>query len=138
MSYTARQYMSRKVLTFSPDMEVLEAVSLIVQHDVSGGPVVDRFGNLVGVLSEIDCLRGAVHAGYHGSHGGKVREYMQVQFETVDVDDGIMDIVRLFREDEFYYYRAFPVMLDNRVVGRIGLRDVLRALQDMAREETGA
>ena len=138
MSYTARKYMSRKVLTFSPDMEVLEAVSLLVQHDVSGGPVVDRFGNLVGVLSEIDCLRGAVHAGYHGSHGGKVSEYMRVQFKTVDVDDSIMDIVRLFREDEFYYYRGFPVMLDNRVVGRIGLRDVLRALQDMAQEEAGA
>ena len=60
MAFTARDYMSRNFVTFSPDMDVLEAVDKIVRNNISGGPVVDRIGNLVGVLSEIDCVRAAL------------------------------------------------------------------------------
>jgi predicted transcriptional regulator len=53
--------------------------------------------------------------------------------KTVDVDDSLMDIARMFRE-ESDYYRGFAVMKNNRVVGRIGLRQVLRGLQEMTQE----
>jgi CBS domain-containing protein len=135
MAYNARSYMSRSFVQFRPDMELLEAISLLIEHNVSGGPVVDRFGSLVGVLSEVDCLRAARQAGYHGSHGGMVREHMRTDFKTVDVEDGLMDVARLFQEDQHAYFRGFPVMKNNRVVGRIRLRDLLRGLQEMAREQ---
>lgn len=135
MTYIARDYMSRKLVQFSPDMEVLEAVGLMIEHSIRGGPVIDRFGNLVGVLSETDCLEAEMQAGYHGSRGGRVRDFMYKEFEVVDVDDSIMDIVKLLRRDGRFYHRGLPVMKGNRVVGNISLRDVLRALQDMAREE---
>ncbi|MEJ2514405.1 MAG: CBS domain-containing protein [Gammaproteobacteria bacterium] len=134
MAYTARDYMSRNFLSFTPDMDVLEAMGAIVEHNISGGPVIDRFGNLVGGLTEIDCLRAAIEAGYHDTRGGKVREYMRPDPVTVDVDDSLMDIARMFR-GEADYYRGFPVMKNNRVVGRIGLRQVLRGLQDMSQED---
>ena len=51
MAHTVRDYMSRKFVTFRPDMDILEATDLMVRHGISGGPVVDRTGNLVGVLS---------------------------------------------------------------------------------------
>lgn len=133
--HTAREYMSRKFVTFSPDMDVLEATDLMVRHGLSGGPVVDRTGNLVGVISEIDCLRAATQAAYHASGGGRVREVMRTSFTTVDVDDSIMHVAKLMLNMTDYYYRAFPVMKHNRVVGRIMLRDVLHALEDMSREE---
>jgi CBS domain-containing protein len=137
MAHTVRDYMSRKFVTFRPDMDILEATDLMVRHGISGGPVVDRTGNLVGVLSEIDCLRGAVEGSYHGSGGGYVREVMKTEFESVDVDDSIMDVARMMINRKDYYYRAFPVMKHNRVVGRIMLRDVLGALEDMSRENDG-
>ena len=133
MGYTARDYMSRNFLSFSPDMDILEAMAAIVERDISGGPVIDRFGNLVGGLTEIDCLRAAIEAGYHDTGGGKVRENMRPNPMTVHVDDSLMDVARLFR-GEADYYRGFAVMKNNRVVGRIGLRQVLRGLQDMAQE----
>lgn len=135
MSQTAKDYMSRKFVRLSPDMDVLEAVGQLITHRTSGGFVVDRLGNLVGVLSEIDCMRAAIQAAYHGSRGGRVSEFMRTDTETVDIDEGIMDIAKRFVERDFYYYRGFPVMKNNRVVGRIILRDVLRALQEMSREE---
>ena len=135
MGYTARDYKSRKFVTFSPDMDVLEATDLMVRHALSSGPVVDRTGNLVGVISEIDCLRAAREGAYHGSGGGRVREVMRTNFQTVDMDDSIMHVATLMLNMKDYYYRAFPVMKENRVVGRIMLRDILRAFEEMSRED---
>lgn len=134
MGVTVRDYMSRNLIQFLPDTEILEAVGQLIDNGISGGPVIDRLGNLVGVLAETDCLEAAMQAGYHGSRGGKVRDFMCVEFETVDVDDSIMDVARLFRKNGQFYYRGMPVMKGNRVVGNISLRDVLRAFQDMALE----
>ena len=137
MAYTARDYMSRKFVTFSPNMDVLEATDLMVRHGISGGPVVDRTGNLVGVISEIDCLRAAAQGGYHASGGGRVKEVMRTDFMTVDVDHSVMHIAKMLLNMKDYYYRAFPVMKESRVGGRIMLRDVLRAFEDMSREQDG-
>lgn len=134
MAYTARDYMSRKFVTFSPDMDILEAVDKIVQNNISGGPVVDQLGNLVGVLSEIDCVRAALQGAYHESWSGRVSEVMRRDFKTVDIDDSIMHVAGMFGVQESYYYRGMPVMKHNRVVGRIILRDVLRAIKDMTHE----
>ena len=134
MGVTVREYMSRNLIQFSPDMEILAAVGQLIDNGISGGPVIDRLGNLVGVLAETDCLEAAMQAGYHASRGGKVRDFMCVEFETVDVDDSIMDVARLFRRGGQFYYRGMPVTKGNRVVGNISLRDVLRAFQDMAME----
>jgi CBS domain-containing protein len=133
MPFTARDYMSRTLIHFPPDMEILEAVGLLVEKGISGGPVIDRLGNLVGVLAESDCLEAAMQAGYHGSRGGRVRDVMCAEFHTVDVDDSIMDIAQMFRGNGATYARGLPVMKSNRVVGNVSLRDVLRAFQDMAR-----
>ena len=45
---------------------------------------VDEHGNLVGVLSEQDCMRVALHAGYYGEPGGRVEEYMSTEVRTVE------------------------------------------------------
>jgi CBS domain-containing protein len=134
MAYTARDYMSRNLIHFHPDMDVLRAVEILLDHNISGGPVIDRLGNLVGVLSEKDCLEAVLQANYHGTGGGRVRDFMYTEFEMVEVEDSIMDIARLLRRDGTFYDRGLPVMKGNRVVGNISLHDVLHALQDMARE----
>jgi CBS domain-containing protein len=135
MQVLVRDYMSRNVIQFLPDTEVLEAVGVLIENNISGGPVIDRLGNLLGMLSETDCLEAAMQAGYHGSRGGKVRDFMSTEFETVDIEDSIMDIARLFCRGGEFYYRGMPVMKSNRVVGNLSLHDVLKALQDMALED---
>jgi predicted transcriptional regulator len=117
-------------------MDTLEAVDLLVRHNISGAPVVDNLGNLIGVLSEIDCMKAAVLASYHGSKAGRVSELMRTTFETVDVDDSIMRIAKRFAAQEHYYYRGYPVMKQNRVVGKIILRDVLKAMSAMSGERS--
>ena len=125
----ARDYMSRHLVTLTPDMEVIHAVGLLVERHISGAPVLDRVGNLVGMLSEKDCMRIALAAGYYGEWGGRVEEYMRSPVVTIDADLPIVEVAQLFAERE---YRRYPVVEDARLVGQISRSDVLRALKDLA------
>jgi len=125
----ARDYMSRHLVTFTPEMEVIHAVGILVEKRISGAPVLDRLGNLVGMLSEKDCMRIALAAGYYGEWGGRVGEYMHSPVATIDADMPIVEVAQLFAERE---YRRYPVTEDARLVGQISRSDVLRALQEIA------
>ncbi len=125
----ARDYMARNLVTLSPEMDVLHAIAIFVEKQISGAPVLDRFGNLVGMLSEKDCMRIALTAGYYGEWGGRVQEYMHAPVTTIDADMPIFEVAQLFAEREF---RRYPVTEDARLVGQISRSDVLRALQELA------
>ena len=125
-SALVRDYMAKHLVSFSPDMDVLDAIHQLVQHGIAGAPVVNENGDLVGMLSELDCLKVALNAGYYSQRGGPVAEFMSAGTETVDAEMSIVDLAQKFLDSQF---RRFPVMKDNRLVGQISRRDVLRALQ---------
>ena len=125
----ARDYMTRHLITLTPDMEVMHAVGIFVERQISGAPVLDPTGNLLGMLSEKDCMRVALSAGYYGEWGGRVAEYMRAPVATIDADMPIVEVAQLFAERE---YRRYPVLEDARLVGQISRSDVLRALQQLA------
>jgi len=128
-STLVRDYMAGRLVTFKPDMDVLDAIHELVQHRIAGAPVVNDQGDLVGMLSELDCLKIALNAGYYGDWGGPVAEYMTPDVETVDADMNIIDLAQKFLNSGF---RRFPVLRNNRLVGQISRRDVLRALGQLA------
>jgi len=128
-SITVREFMAANLVTFTPDMEILRAINLLVEKRISGATVVDKHGNVVGMLSEQDCMKVALHAGYYGDLGGRVSEYMSTEVETVDVDTSILALAELFLNSPF---RRYPVMQDNRLVGQISRRDVLRAMEKLS------
>lgn len=121
-----RDFMAASLVTFSPDTEILAAIAELVDKRISGAPVVDNRGNLVGLLSEQDCLKVALEAGYYQSYGGPVSQYMSKDVVTVDADTSVLDLAQRFINEP---YRRFPVMDGNQLVGQISRRDVLRALK---------
>jgi len=128
-SALVRDYMAGRLVTFKRDMDVLDALQELVQNRIAGAPVVDDQGELVGMLSELDCLKIALNAGYYGDSGGPVSDYMTPDVETVDAEMNIIDLAQKFLQ---YGYRRFPVLRNNRLVGQISRRDVLRALGQLA------
>lgn len=128
-SCLVKDYMAKTLVTFKPDTPVLDAVHSLVKHRIAGAPVVDDEGNLIGMLSELDCLRVALQAGYHGTYGGPVSEYMSKGVKTVNMEMSIVDLAQVFIDGGF---RRFPVTDNNRLVGQISRRDVLRALEVIA------
>ena len=128
-SALVRNYMAGRLVTFKPDTDVLDALHELVQHRIAGAPVVDDQGVLVGMLSETDCLKVALNAGYYGDWGGPVADFMSPDVETIDADMNIVDLAQKFLTTGF---RRFPVLRNNRLVGQISRRDVLRALSELA------
>lgn len=130
-SCVVKDYMARTLVTFKPDTDVLDAVHVLVKNRIAGAPVVDDAGNLIGMLSELDCMKVALHAGYHGDWGGPISDFMTDGVQTVDADMSIIDLAQVFIDSRF---RRFPVMENNRLVGQISRRDVLRALEYLAKD----
>ena len=120
-----RDIMVKKPVVFTSDTDLLDAVSTLVDRRITGAPVVDARGNLIGLLTERDFLRAALVAGYHGERGGCVGDYMSRDVEAVNADDSLLDIATRFVETK---RRRYPVIEDNRVVGVVVRRDVLRAV----------
>ena len=129
-SCLVKDYMTKTLVTFTPETSVLDAIHSLVKHRIAGAPVVDDSGNLIGMLSEFDCLKVALQAGYHEMFGGPVSEYMTTDVTTVNAQKSIIDLAQLFAEKG---YRRFPVTDKNRLVGQVSRRDVLRALETLAR-----
>ncbi len=128
-----KDYMSRIVVKFTPDMDVLQALHLLLEKEAPGGPVLDNLGNLIGIISEKDCLPAALSASYHEHWGGRVSEFMHREVETVEASASIADVAKLFTQRE---YKHFPVMQENRLVGQISRRQILLALEQL-RQEAG-
>ena len=128
-SAQVQHYMSGKLVTFTPETDVLDAIHKLVEHRIAGAPVVDSHGNLVGMLSEFDCMQVVLSATYYGQPGGPVSEFMVSDVKTVDASMNIVDLAELFMDSRL---RRYPVVKDNRLVGQISRRDVLRALTELA------
>jgi len=124
---TVRDWMSTDLVAAHAGMSVHEAMALLLEHRVSGLPVIDDRGDIVGILTERDCLRVAYAASYYQDLGSLVGETMTREVETIDADADIATAIERFLKSP---YRRFPVLQGTRLVGQISRRDVLRALRD--------
>lgn len=120
-------YMATKLVTLVPEMEINKAMKILLDERVSGAPVVDAKGELVGVLSKKDCLKAALNSNYYQEWGGSVADYMATEVETLEAD---MDLVQAAERYLTSHFRRFPVMRDGRLAGQISRTDVLRGLTE--------
>lgn len=132
-SSKVKDYMTATKCTFTPEMDVLRAIHKLLESRLSGAPVMDEHGNLIGFLSEKDCMQVALDAGYHGSAGGRVSEFMTNSVETIDVETPIIEVAELFLKGSF---KCYPVVVDNRLVGSISRQNILKALEFISAPES--
>ena len=124
-SVLVSDHMTRGIVSIDQDMEIMAATRRLVDNNISGAPVLDGHGRLVGILSERDCMKVALHSGYHDVPYGLVRDYMTPDPETVAPEQSILTLAEKFIQGRF---RRYPVLDNGRLVGVISRRDVLRAM----------
>jgi len=133
-SIKVRDYMTLHLLTFRSDTDLFTAINLLLEHRVSGAPVVDSQGHLIGLLSEGDCLRGILSGAYHEEVGGNVSAYMTTELETISPEADIIEVSERFLRSR---RRILPVVENDRLCGLIGRHDVLRAVKEFAQHDKG-
>lgn len=132
-SLLVKDYMQASLVTFKPEQDLMEAIGLLLENDITGAPVIDQLGNMSGMLSEKDCLRVAFNSSYFGDISGKVADYMSPQVVSVDLEASVLDVAKMFMSAP---YKCYPVVTDNRLVGMINRHDVLRAIEHISQEQT--
>ena len=126
-SVNLRDYMLTNPVKVRADDNVLDAMQVIIDNKISGVCVVDEEQNLVGILSELDCLRAALGAIYNNSSIGNVREYMAS--DNLVVAHPNEDIVDVAQDMLLKNKRRRPVVEDGKLIGQITCRQLLSAVK---------
>lgn len=119
-------YMSTELITFFPEQSVSEVIEKLIQHRISGAPVVDHEHRLIGVISEGDCLKQVSDSRYYNMPVGQsnVESHMAKNVETIDGNMNIFDAANKFLNSK---RRRFPIVKDGKLVGQISQKDILKA-----------
>jgi predicted transcriptional regulator len=124
------KYMAKDLITFKPDQPIHEAIDVMLSKRISGAPVLNEKGELVGMLSEKDCLKIIVDRAYHNQPNQKsnVQDYMSTVVATIDIDKDILDVANMFLNTN---YRRFPVVENGKLKGQVSRRDIMRATREL-------
>lgn len=125
MTRTVADIMATQLVTFTPHTNVHEAIRVLLQQRISGAPVVDAQGKLVGVLSKKDCLRIVFSSRYHDHWGGPVGDFMSSPVQTMDAGLDLVSAAQRFLDS---HLRRFPVLRDGKLVGQVSRCDILASL----------
>lgn len=120
----AKDIMASSLVTLRPQMDVFEAIGLLLKHRISGAPVMTEDRRLVGIFSEKCCMRVLVDAAYDQLPSTEVFAFMDVNVLTITEDTDLLAIAQIFRDKP---YRRLPVLRGDVLVGQVSRRDVLQA-----------
>ena len=124
---SVKNYMAYNIVTFTPETNVLAAIRTLIEHKISGAPVVNETGWIVGIISEYDCLKPNLEASYHNDMGNLVKDIMSLTIRTIDANASLTQAAELFIK---YGVRRLPVVENRKLIGQISRRDILRAINE--------
>ncbi len=128
---TAAHVMTRDVVTLRPDTSLICAMRTLVEHRISGAPVIDEEGRLRGILTEYDCLRVLTSGQFSQDNydeRARVASVMTTAVEAVPPELDLFSLAHKFLERRI---RRLPVVAGDRLVGLVSRRDVLRGFEMM-------
>jgi CBS domain-containing protein len=147
----AHQIMTRQVITATVETSVADAARTLLEHHISGMPVLDAEGKLVGVVSQGDFMRraeigtqrkrsrwlklllgpGEEAADFVRERGRKVGEVMNAAPITVTEDATLEEVAAIMEKNDI---KRVPVMRDGKLVGIVTRTNLVQAVLDLARE----
>lgn len=121
-----RDFMTRDLITFQPEQSVEEVIQTLIKNKISGGPVVNKNNELVGIISEGDCLKQISESRYYNMpmEQHTVENRMARNVETIDGNMNVFDAANRFLESKI---RRFPIVENGKLVGQISQKDILKA-----------
>jgi CBS domain-containing protein len=121
----ARDIMTTKLVTLNPEMDVFHGIEMLVRHNISGAPVIDADRRLLGIFSEKSCMKVLIDAAYEGLPTNQIGKFMDETPTTITPDTQLLSIAQIFLTTP---RRRLPVIEDEKLVGQVSRRDVIRAV----------
>jgi CBS domain-containing protein len=113
---TAQDVMTQTVITISPNSHVEDAADRMAHHRITGLPVLDESGSVVGMISDFDVI---------GKHGRVVGDIMTTQVISVSPDTDLDEIGNILTGQRI---RRLPVVLAGKLVGVVSRGDVIKRI----------
>lgn len=119
-------YMTKKLITFKPDQPISEVMQVLIKNKISGGPVVNDKNELLGIISEGDCIKKISDSRYYNmpAENDTVEKHMVQDVETIDGNINIFDAANQFLNSK---KRRFPIVENGKLIGQISQKDILIA-----------
>ena len=121
-----KDYMTTNLITFKPDQSVEDVIDSLIKNRISGGPVVNNNNELIGIISEGDCIKQISESRYYNMplNDSSVEKHMVTNVETIDGNMNIFDAASKFLESK---RRRFPIVEHGKLIGQISQKDILKA-----------
>ncbi|MCX7548520.1 CBS domain-containing protein [Xanthomarina sp. F1114] len=122
--------MTKDLITFKPEQSVEDVIDSLIKYKISGGPVVNDNYELVGMISEGDCLKQISESRYYNMpvEIDIVEKRMIKNVETIDGNMNVLDAANKFLDSK---RRRFPIVENGKLIGQISQKDILKAALDL-------
>jgi CBS domain-containing protein len=121
-----KDYMTTKLITFNPEQSIEEVMDTLIKYRISGGPVVNDKNELIGIISEGDCIKQISESRYYNMplQNNSVEKHMARNVDTIDGEMNVFDAANKFLKAK---RRRFPIVENGKLVGQISQKDILKA-----------
>tara|TARA_Y100001980_G_C14408866_1_gene203034 strand:+ start:307 stop:777 length:471 start_codon:yes stop_codon:yes gene_type:complete len=122
--------MTRRLILFNPDQNIHDVMKTFIKHRISGGPVVSKAGELVGIISEADCMKEISESRYFNMPilDKSVRHFMTQKVDTIESSMNVFDAAAKFSKSS---RRRYPVLEKGSLVGQVSRKDIVVAALNM-------
>ena len=127
---TVSDIMTHNLIVFKPQDTIHEVMTAFIKYRISGGPVLNDQGDLVGVISEADCMKEISESRYFNMPilDKSVSHFMTKEVDTIQSNLSVFDAAALFSKSS---RRRYPVMDENRLVGQVSRKDIVISALNM-------
>lgn len=124
--FKVSDFMTKDLITFKANQTVEEVINTLIKHKISGGPVVNDKNELIGIISEGDCIKQISESRYHNMpvSDDSIERYMAKDIETIDGNLNVFDAAKQFLDSK---RRRFPIVENGKLIGLISQKDILKA-----------
>ena len=121
-----RDIMTKNLILFSPKQSIHDVMKAFIKYKISGGPVVNKHGDLVGIISEADCMKEISESRYFNMPilDKSVYHFMTKDVETIEANNSVFDAASTFFRTK---RRRFPVLDNKKLVGQVSRKDIVIA-----------
>lgn len=132
-SIDAESYITENPVTFTEDTDLFQAIHILLEQKLTGATVVNKDQEIIGVISELDCLKAILDGAYYGQVGGSVGTYMTRQVQAIEHSDGldILAVAKLMIDGK---RRRLPIVANGKFIGQVSCRSILQAVKDFVAE----